>query len=81
MGATVKWQPIETAPKDGTKVVLYCSSSDTYIFEATYRKAVFMDNSDWHIWDGEYIGAWARIRDWEKPTHWMIITPPNGDNE
>jgi hypothetical protein len=82
MGDTVKWQPIETAPKDGTKVVLYCPSNDTFIFDAVYRKVAFSNSrSDWHEWDGEYVGAWSKLPDWFKPTHWMIVTPPNGDNE
>ncbi len=70
----MKWQPIKTAPKDGTWVVLYCSSNDTFYFDVEYR------NGAWYEWDG-YIGSWTKIPVWIKPTHWMIVTRPNGDNE
>jgi hypothetical protein len=73
-----EWQPIETAPKDGTMVLLlehrraYSSSTiDFGCFE-------FIEISDT---DGHRIYDWTsndgRI---EEPTHWMPLpTPPSGD--
>lgn len=66
----MKWQPIETAPKDGTKILLGCPASRGYsgVVEKCY----------WHKWDNGK-GKWW---DWvtpDKPTHWMPLpTPPEG---
>ena len=65
------WRPIETAPKDGTRVLLLNDlrefGSDRVIVEAMWRTA---SQSAW--WScpvrGGYIG--------ENPTHWMPLPEP-----
>lgn len=69
--ALTQWQPIGTAPKDGTRVLLLNDlrefGSDRVIVEAMWRTA---SQSAW--WScpvrGGYIG--------ENPTHWMPLPEP-----
>lgn len=67
--ATQGWQPIETAPRDGTwfwgfwpdcheDQNRYCSTS--WLDDSDESR--FVDDSDW--------------RDWQQPTHWMPLPPP-----
>jgi hypothetical protein len=76
----INWQPIETAPKDGTAILVYgadpCVYADDYGCRAPYFVA-YWDNSDTDepIWryasyDGGYYGACY------KPTHWMPLPDP-----
>jgi hypothetical protein len=66
-----EWQPIETAPKDGTVMILlehrreYSSSTiDFGCFE-------FIENSDW---DGAAVYGWmSNEGKIEEPTHWMPL--------
>lgn len=59
------WQPIETAPMDGTHLLLVTGGY------AKVRIGWFYANS-WH-WDGDYNG----VSYGKRPTHWMQIpTPP-----
>ena len=56
-----EWQPIETAPKDGT--VVFVSLHDSNI----PQPARFAEGSWEHAWDGyEFSG-------WDGPTHWMPL--------
>ena len=75
-----EWQPIETAPKDGTAVVLYGKG----LLRSGYEQAVGVyipihgedDDSTirwWHVEDGKF-GPYA-IRG-PSPTHWMPLPPP-----
>lgn len=64
------WQPIETAPKDGTRVLLFT----THIPNDYYNESFI----------GVQIGRWdcGHMSDgWEfenigEPTHWMPLPPP-----
>lgn len=56
------WQPIETAPKDGT-VVLGCNTSDDDYFPYSMRWEPTCGWGD-PKWDGQY-----------NPTHWMLLMP------
>ena len=68
------WQPIETAPKDETTVLLYCPESwDTNGVRVGW-------------WNG---GAWY-AEEWSsnpltdfygKPTHWHPLPPPPGKDD
>ena len=57
-----EWQPIETAPKDGTHIIL---TGDDIVAEDYWMK--------WRVDDTE---SWAHFQ-YVKPTHWMPLpTPP-----
>jgi hypothetical protein len=61
-----EWQPIETAPKDGTLVDLWISSK---VDEGVGQRVsdCFCDGVRWH--DG-----CAFVEDeWYRPTHWMPL--------
>lgn len=57
-----EWQPIETAPKDGTEILIYSRYGDQYVVS----------------YDDSFIRAPWRIRNEEGlneniPTHWMPL--------
>lgn len=61
-----EWQPIETAPKDGTQFLfnapdLECGSSIGQIINGVVCSS----------WDGKPLGVWVT-----KPTHWMPLPDP-----
>ena len=60
--AALQWQPIETAPKDGTEIIVY--RPDAGVFGAFY--------SD-ECWFCTYSGEDFSL---EPPTHWMHLPPP-----
>ena len=68
-----EWQPIETAPKDGTTVLLYCQGS------FLPGPAPFMQAGAWGFW---HSGNPNHQRDcWiadepVDPTHWMPLPEP-----
>ena len=70
------WQPIETAPQDGTWVLLLCINP-YHIEKPIYRVA------RWQVWDHARVKKAWRIEgnstyDWDSPpTHWMpLLEPP-----
>lgn len=67
----VAWQPIETAPKDGTYFLAYWpvnTFSDRYQVTQWDGCERFVDNAD-HI-------------DWLQPSHWMPLPPaPKGQSD
>ena len=76
------WQPIETAPRDGTWVLLsggecdYDEESDAKTRPVVGQWSNYCNGKtvDWHwqfAWyDGGYYG------EYEKPTHWMPLPAP-----
>ncbi len=78
---TVKWQPIETAPQDGTPILLYypernCCIRGAWIemtdgdWETGYKRWM-----EWQVDDELYIGD-----EGYEPTHWMPLPPsPQGE--
>ena len=84
-----KWQPIDSAPKDGTVVLLWGGRLDWYKDD--------LNEDEKHLHNRPVTGWWGRQPDWstentiwrycsydsgiygeyENPTHWMPIpTPP-----
>jgi len=69
------WRPIETAPKDGSKILL-CSVAEDLVtgawdyFDGPCEGAYMTDEiSPWFRWEGDGL-----------PTHWQPLpTPPNKD--
>lgn len=73
----MKWQPIETAPKDGTTVLLY---------RPTALRWCVVDKGRWETqkyhskpspyWSSDQkLPTVAEQRSWE-PTHWMPLPEP-----
>jgi len=65
-----EWQPIETAPKDGTMIDLLCSG--TRIADCYYEDCK-ITNKTWHYcyfdWEQETVFC-------SNPTHWMPLPKP-----
>lgn len=66
-----EWQPIETAPKDGRKILLWCPTLNNMI------------QAQWRVHDmgGEWVDIWNNdpIEDMQGvayPTHWMPLPNP-----
>jgi hypothetical protein len=56
------WQPIETAPKDGTTILGFWCNGEMHTGS---------------ICNGEWIPAWEhQNNNWDIPTHWMPLPPP-----
>lgn len=77
------WQPIETAPRDGTEILL-CQATDAD-GEAIGEKAwgIFVQVAAWWSADDDDGGEWivycSRVQEPRlhfQPTHWMPL-PPN----
>lgn len=61
------WQPIETAPKDGTGILLYRRYEGKFLH--------LVDVGEWQK-ENEGGPRWAwRYSTWE-PTHWMPLPDP-----
>ena len=69
-----EWQPIDTAPLDGTAVLLAggdCNSDDKF-----YRAVAWKDASEPSIWlVSFYDDGWGLI-EYHNPTHWMPLPDP-----
>jgi len=78
------WQPIETAPKDGTWVILGGGKTTEEPMgddKVDVKRPVvaFWNENSWKGWEFCYWdGAWRE--GYENPTHWMsLTTPPEGE--
>jgi hypothetical protein len=56
----VTWQPIETAPKDGTRILVCFQGDDVAI-------------GQWSVLGGWYVDEWAEFM---APTVWMPLPAP-----
>ena len=70
-----KWQPIETAPKDGTKIDLWAKA-----WLPAFDRFEFMRFADCWWWNGDSMSnsdaKWMELhRDWHA-THWMPLPSP-----
>lgn len=61
-----EWQPIETAPKDGTVILLAAKGLEDWI-QMTGSWAVIRE-IDWYFVGGGWMGV--------NPTHWMKLPEP-----
>jgi len=58
-----EWQPISSAPKDGTEILGY--------------DGVTMENIKWRL--GLWVTSWGHDEQYSldgEPTHWMPLPPP-----
>ncbi len=76
----MEWQPIETAPKDGTLVLLWQKNS----FPGPGSAIIGSFRTDQNDEDGEPLWLENDYDDWSTgyastpshPTHWMPLPPP-----
>lgn len=66
IAAAFKWQPIETAPKDGRTMLLWCGT-----VERLGGWVLYNEQGTW-AFDGGHEG---------QPTHWMPLPERPGQNE
>ena len=71
------WQPIETAPRDGTTILLYGPVKGQWLDNLTIPVA-----ATWVIQPEELylLGAWFlthkhEVPFWRKATHWLAVPP------
>lgn len=84
MGANMEWQPIETAPKDGTWILVYCDDPDDMYealddsFENRPVSAQWTTNLNGLTVEGHWQFAWFDGGYYGdcKPTHWMPLPEP-----
>lgn len=68
-----RWQPIETAPKDGTPLILFC---DDVVGMGQYLLR------DWTEWEGWQFMTPVKLQVRAfKPTHWMPLPVPPTPNK
>lgn len=70
-----EWQLIETAPKDGTRLLLCSASytSDWYEMRVCWWGENFMGRMDWIYCDDVYNDAEQTL---DNVTHWMPLPEP-----
>lgn len=85
-----RWHPIESAPKDGTSILVYADIATVPVVHiAWYRSEEEWQESGQYCggWDslGDWLGWWSytrnsvtqeRLEDWAAPTHWMPLPDP-----
>ena len=69
-GHEMEWQPIETAPRDGTYVLLYWPRGDG--IHETVVEGHFYTARD----GDEFWWAVSRLEDRTDPTHWLPLPAP-----
>ena len=73
----MKWQPIETAPKDGTPILLSVWEMGPDMSSAAWRNG-FWDMR--HLDDGDFDEWECLEREFGSPTHWMpLLAPPEAE--
>lgn len=70
----VRWRPIETAPKDGSDMLLWCSNSEPRIVQG--RWAEFGGEGWWGFSESLLSDIVGQIED---ATHWMPLPSPPFD--
>jgi len=66
-----EWQPIETAPRDGTEVLIF-EARHSFGYDYAVGKFVLR-------WDGDTIGGWSNRNSssaYNHPTHWQPLPLP-----
>ncbi len=75
----MQWQPIETAPKDGSLILVFepTCHADEQIWMTEWRA-----NTAATSWGGSEGGAWTIYMDGQRiePTHWMPLPAPPTEN-
>lgn len=83
----MNWQPIETAPKDGTDVLVFFDCATVPVVHIAWYRS----REEWES-SGQFCGGWDSLEEWEgwwsytrgsvsqeklegysTPTHWMPL--------
>lgn len=73
--AATTWRPIETAPKDGTAVLLFLEYTECD--DGAGRKSTHIDRCYWSDAEKGWDGYATSIRNgYTTPTHWMPLPKP-----
>ena len=68
-----QWQPISTAPKDGTKVILFCSKAERSVKWREGQQAVDF----WHTVVKNGYEGWGHFNEGYFPaSHWQNLPKP-----
>ena len=63
-----EWQPIDSAPKDGTQILTVTNGRGGRPYIAV---------TGWPVgWTGKWPTAYMALADGAEPTHWMPLPPP-----
>jgi hypothetical protein len=75
---THTWQPIETAPKDGTEILTVGTDSKNVIATKWLSPGPFHrgQNGSYYAPDGWYWAGWDAAVGPVNPTHWMHLPDP-----
>lgn len=75
-----EWLPIETAPRDGTDILVMYMHIETQIV----HNAFYIDDPDdgpaWWSYDKSEVSR-IRLDGWMTPTHWMSLPEPPKEKE
>lgn len=70
----MEWQPIETAPKDGQRVILYRPlAHNTNDYEIDIKRSVSTNQGCWFDTVPEGMTAENYTDGYCRPTHWMPL--------
>ena len=69
----MNWQKIETAPRDGTEIVLWCAHGGRMLMSCRWSGVEW---KEYCIGGFDSMG-WYNLESYEKPTHWMRLIPPD----
>lgn len=73
-----RWRPIETAPKDGTSILLYYP--DSGVIEGMWFERYENGNGgQWSVVSIDQHGCGCCADDSDQPTHWMPLPAPPKD--
>lgn len=79
-----EWQPIETAPRDATRVLVFCPTNDPparEVFEAWWAipyESAPLDRG-WWCYDGNKVMCSADVHS-VGATHWMPLPDPPAES-
>jgi hypothetical protein len=91
--AVTEWQPIDTAPRDGTTVIVGWDSATVWIVRAAWWRSkedieqmamggcLDADDADIGWWSYIHSVTQEMLDDYRAPTHWLPMPPPpKGDS-
>jgi hypothetical protein len=72
------WQSIETAPKDGTPILV--GRGRVNLGDGTYKDGIVLeaqwDANELGWYFGGYVGGWLKVDPEHPPTHWQPLPEP-----